>query len=124
MTDGGAVNASVSAASTAGQEMLHRELPSLTAYLQEEKVAVNTVVVHALPLAGVEPRSSAGMESAGGQTAQRGSEGEGRQQDAKGSISDRPGEATAYRTTQGVEEDGSLQIATYATGGSWLSVRA
>ncbi len=47
LTDGGAVNASVSAASSAGQEMLHRELPSLTAYLQSERLGVNTVVVHA-----------------------------------------------------------------------------
>ena len=37
MADGGVVNASVSAASPASQEMLHRELPSLTAYLQSER---------------------------------------------------------------------------------------
>lgn len=124
MTDGGSVNASVSTASAAGQEMLHRELPSLTAYLQEEKVSVNTVVVHALPPVGVEPRSSAGMDSAGGQTAQRGSEGESQQQYVKGTMRDRSGEAMTYRALQEVDEEGSLQLATYATGGGWLSVRA
>ena len=40
MTDGGVVNASVSATTSAGQEMLHRELPSLTAYLQQEQIGV------------------------------------------------------------------------------------
>jgi len=53
MTDGGVVNASVSAVSSAGQEMLHRELPALTAYLQEEKVAVNAVAVHGPSAAGL-----------------------------------------------------------------------
>jgi hypothetical protein len=41
----GVVTASLSPGSMATQEMLHRELPSLVAYLQEEKLGVNTLVV-------------------------------------------------------------------------------
>ena len=82
MTDGGVVNASVSAAASAGQEMLHRELPALNTYLQEEKIAVNAVVVHAAPsaAAGFDARSSSDPDGAGGQTAQRGNEGNEREQ--------------------------------------------
>jgi hypothetical protein len=70
MTEGGVVNASVSAASSVGQEMLHRELPGLTAYLQEEKVAVNAVIIHAPSTAGADAQGSSGMNGAGGQTPQ------------------------------------------------------
>ena len=77
MTDGGVVNASVSTTSPAGQEMLHRELPALNAYLQEEKVAVNAVIIHNPPV-GMDARSSSGMGGGGGQTPQRSDEGEGK----------------------------------------------
>jgi len=123
MADGGVVNASVSAASSAGQEMLHRELPAMTAYLQEEKVAVNAIVVHAPLAAGAESGSSTGMDGAGGQTPQRNSE-EGEQQNVGKSISDGSDKATTYRSLHGIDEDGSLSLATYASGGNWLSVRA
>ena len=48
MAEAGVVNASVSASSVTGREMLHRELPGLTFFLQSEKVAVNAIVVHPL----------------------------------------------------------------------------
>jgi hypothetical protein len=124
MADGGVVNASVSAASSAGQEMLHRELPALTAYLQEEKVAVNAVVVHAPLAGGTESRSSAGMDGAGGQTPQRNNEEGEQQQSVRKAFSDSPDEAMTYQSLHGVDENGSLPLATYANGGSWLSVRA
>jgi hypothetical protein len=120
MTDGGVVNASVSAASPAGQEMLHRELPALTAYLQEEKVAVNSVIVHA----GTDARSSSGTDGAGGQTPQRSNGGEEQHQNLKKATVNGSGETTTYRSLHGVDEDGSLPLAAYASGGSWLSVRA
>ena len=123
MADGGVVNASVSAASSAGQEMLHRELPAMTAYLQGEKVAVNAIVVHAPLAAGAESRSSTGTDSAGGQTPQRNNEG-GEQQNVRKAIPDGSGEAMTYQGSQGMDEDGSLSLAAYASGGSWLSVRA
>jgi hypothetical protein len=123
MADSGVVNASVSAASSTGQEMLHRELPALTAYLQEEKVAVNAIVVHAPLAGGTEPRSFTGMDSAGGQT-QRGNEGGEQQQNVRKQILDGSEGAITYQGLQGIDEDGSLSLGTYASGGSWLSVRA
>lgn len=58
--DEGVVTASLSARSIAGQEMLHRELPSLTTYLQEERVSVHAVVVERAAASSVmtsEPRA-------------------------------------------------------------------
>ena len=124
MTDGGPVNASVSVTSPAAQEMLHRELPSLTAYLQEEKVAVNTVVVHAPVSSVVEQRSFAGADGTGGQAAQSGSEGEERRQYASKTVSGGSDEAVTHGSLLGFEEDRTLQHGTYLAGGSWLSVRA
>jgi hypothetical protein len=124
MTDGGVVNASVSAASSAGQEMLHRELPALTAYLQQEKVAVNAVIVHAPSFAGADARSSSGTDSAGGQTPQRSNEGEDQHQNFRKATLNGSDETMTYRSSLGADEDGSLPPAAYAGGGSWLSVRA
>jgi hypothetical protein len=124
MTDGGVVNASVSASSSAGQEMLHRELPALSAYLQEEKVAVNAVIVHAPSVAGTDARSSSGTDGAGGQTPQRSNEGEQQHQSLRKTILNGSEETIPYRSLQGVVEDGSLPLAAYVNGGSWLSVRA
>jgi len=124
MTDGGVVNASVSAASSAGQEMLHRELPALTAYLQEEKVAVNAVAVHGPSSAGTDARSSSGTDGAGGQTPQRSSGGEDQHQNLKKATLNGSDEAMTYRSLHGVDEDGSLPLAALVSGGSWLSVRA
>jgi hypothetical protein len=129
MADGGVVNASVSAASSAGQEMLHRELPALTAYLQEEKVAVNAVVVHA-PLATESAgRNSTGMADAAGQESQRSDGGkEQRQNPAEPGVNG-PGvhesdEMKTYESLQGVDEDRLSPLAGYGSGGGWLSVRA
>jgi hypothetical protein len=124
MTDGGVVNASVSAASSAGQEMLHRELPGLTAYLQEEKVAVNTVVVHSPSAAGADARSSSGTDSAGGQSPQSSNDGESQQESLRKTTSNGSQGTMTYRTLHGVDDDGGLPLATYVNGGSWLSVRA
>jgi hypothetical protein len=118
------VNASVSAASSAGQEMLHRELPALTAYLQEEKVAVNAISVHASLAGGTDARGSSGTESTGGQTPQRSNEGEQQHQSLRKTTLNGPDETTTYGSLQGVVEDGSLPLAAYVNGGSWLSVRA
>jgi hypothetical protein len=125
MTDGGVVNASVSAASPASQEMLHRELPSLTAYLQSEKVAVNTVVVHPTANARAEARgNSAGPESGGsGQTPRQSHEG-GQQQNSVKTAAGVAEDVTSYRGLHGVDEDGMSPLAGYESGASWLSVRA
>jgi hypothetical protein len=124
MTEGGVVNASVSTASSTGQEMLHRELPALTAYLVEEKVAVNAVVVHASPATGTDAGSSSGTDGAAGQTSQRSNDGEERERNpGRAALSD-SSEPMTYRNLQGVDEDGSLPFAGYGSSGGWLSVRA
>ncbi len=129
MADGGVVNASVSAASSAGQEMLHRELPALTAYLQEEKVAVNAVVVHAPLAAESVARNSAGMADAAGQESQRSDEGKEQRQNlaepkVNGSGMNDSDEMKTYESLQGVDEDRLSPLAGYGSGGGWLSVRA
>ena len=124
MSDGGIVNASVSAASSAGQEMLHRELPGLTAYLQQEKVAVNAVTVHAPSAAGADARSSSGADGAGGQTPQRSNEGEQQQQSVRRTTLNGSDGTMSYRGLHGFAEDGSLPLAAYVNAGTWLSVRA
>jgi hypothetical protein len=126
MADGGVVNASVSAATSASQEMLHRELPSLTAYLQSEKVAVNTVVVHPTANTGAEPRDyPAGTEGgSSGQTPQRSNEGGEQGQSSLRTTVDGADDVAGYQGLHGVGEDATLPLATYPGGGSWLSVRA
>jgi hypothetical protein len=126
MTDGGVVTASLSSATPAGQEMLHRELPALTAYLQEERVTVNTVVVPADVAAGAESRSAGGMNGEGsGQAQQSGRQGSGDERQASvHGTADRADEVPAYMGLNGVGEDGLHPAGMYAGGGSWLNVRA
>jgi hypothetical protein len=124
MADGGVVNASVSTASSAGQEMLHRELPALTAYLQDEKVAVNAVVIHAASVTGGDARSSAGMGAASGQTSQRNDGGGEQHPDIRKTALNGPDKGGMENSVHGVDENGSLPLAAYAIGGAWLSVRA
>jgi hypothetical protein len=122
MTDGGMVNAWVSSSSTAGQEMLHRELPSLTAYLQSERVAVNTVVIPATVSSGDGDQThAAGADGGGGQASQRGSEGgEPRQDTATKAVR----VIADYQGLHGVGEDGTDALPLSVGGGGWLSVRA
>lgn len=120
MAGSGVVNASLSGASPAAQEMLHRELPSLTAYLQQEQVAINTVVVHPM-IAGAELRSLVGnMGGNAGGPAQHGSRqgGAGTQATVATSVDE-----VASGGVGAVGVDGLLSPA-YAAGGRWLSVRA
>ena len=116
----------LTAASSASQEMLHRELPSLTAYLQMEKVAVNSVVVH--PTAGTGTDSlgySAGTGGgASGQTPQGSNEGGGQRQSSVNAATEATEDVSSYRELRGVGEDGTLPLTVYEGGGSWLSVRA
>jgi hypothetical protein len=126
MTDGGVVNASLSSASSAGQEMLHRELPALTAYLQEERVSVNTVVAPANAAAGTDSRFAGSMDGNGSGQARQ-SSGQGGGDERQGLIpatADRANEVPMYVGLNGVGEDGVLSAGTYAGGGSWLNVRA
>jgi hypothetical protein len=120
MADGGVVNASVSAATTAGQEMLHRELPSLTAYLHEEQISVGSVAVHTTSAAG--SREFGGTESdAGREQMQQRQEGESKR-GAMGTALADSGDAYFQGGSSGTTEMATHVI--YTGGGSWLSVRA
>lgn len=126
MTDGGVVNASLSSASSSGQEMLHRELPSLTAYLQSERVAVNTVVVQPTVATGSDPRGpSGGMNGDGrGQAQQGGGQGGESRQDAASAVLHQMESNGLYNHFSGVGGDELLPLLSYAGGGGWLNVRA
>lgn len=122
MADGGTVNTSLSTSSSAGQEMLHRDLPSLTAYLQREHVAVNSVVVQPTMAGGTGlSHSFGGTGSEHGQARQSEGQGRERQQDAANRTSAPAGTGAVYRSA--AAED-ALPSVSYAGGGSWLSVRA
>ena len=73
--EGGMVTASLSPGSMAGQEMLHRELPSLAAYLQEEKLGVNTLVLKPAEMPDSMGANSGGNLQRQGQSSQQQSDG-------------------------------------------------
>ena len=127
LTDG-TVNASLSAASSAGQEMLHRELPSLTAYLQSERVGVSSVVLHASTAEPGTGQFAGGMEGdAGrGQMQQSGGQsGDSRQGTEMTAFSDRADETLSFDQMSGVDAAGWLAPAGgTARSGGWLNVRA
>jgi hypothetical protein len=121
ISDGGGVNASVQAPSFSAKEMLSRELPSLSTYLEQEKIAVNSVVIHS-PIATIVESNAPGqsLESgAGSQTPQRG----GQQGQPETSDSVRADRMKNGISGPEVSEDGLLPAVMYG-GGSWLSVRA
>jgi hypothetical protein len=129
MTGGGQVNASLSAASSAGQEMLHRELSSLTAYLQEERVGVNAVVLHASTGDSGSQQFSGAMDGNGGRGQMQqsaGQGGDGGNNTEAAVLSDRSEDAFYSEGLSGVSANGWLAPAIYAGGvaGGWLSVRA
>jgi hypothetical protein len=131
LTSSGVVNASLSSASSTGQEMLHRELPSLTAYLQEERVGVSSVVLHASTAESATGQFAGVMEGdAGrGQMQQSGGQsGDSRQGTEMTAFSDRADEAPSFEQMSGMDGAGWMAPAIYAGGtassGSWLNVRA
>jgi hypothetical protein len=124
MTGGGVVNASLSTGTSTGQEMLHKELPSLTAYLQSERVAINTVVVQPTMSTGADSRGLAGGMNGDGRGAQQsGGQGGENRQNTSTTVLDRTGKDVHYSELSGVGGDELLPSVSYA-GGNWLSVRA
>jgi hypothetical protein len=121
MADGGVVNASLSATTSAGQEMLHRELPSLTAYLQEERIGMGSVVLQTTAAAGSR-EFAGGMENdEGREQMQRGSQEGESKHDTSGTTFSDSGEAYVQGGLSGIAE---ITTNTVYAGGSWLSVRA
>jgi hypothetical protein len=125
MADGGGVNASLSTASSSGQDLLHKELPSLTAYLQSEHIAVNRVIVQPASAPVSDFRACAGAMNNHGreQSRQSGSQGGENRQNASSPVLSR----LERNKISGISEsraDDLFSSFPYSGGGSWLSVRA
>ena len=64
------------------------------------------------------------MDFSQGMTPQRSNEGEQQHQNVRKTTLNGIGETMSYGRWHGVDEDGSLPLAAYVNGGTWLSVRA
>lgn len=122
ISDGGAVNASVSASSTSGQEMLRHELPSISNFLAKENVSVALVVVHGT--ADTQTALQAGTEAP--DQRQQAANGDQRQ---RGQGAEQPNQDEAHGTGShlgGADDDVAVPSTgfPYTTAGNWLSVRA
>lgn len=119
MVGGGAITASLSAESPSGQEALHRELPSLTAFLQQERIAVNTIVVHQGPTRPMDGGQAGTF--GGGMNGQQHGGGQDREKS-------RTFGAFAFDGSFGrrhmVASSETRAYLSYGDNGSWLSVRA
>jgi hypothetical protein len=126
MADGGSVNTSLSTSSPAGQEMLHRELPSLAAYLKSEHIAVNAVVVQPMPASAPDTRGNFAANSGGehGQAQESGSQGRDGRQSPANPTPAHVGASESYSNIGTVGENELFSSASYVQGGGWLSVRA
>ncbi len=123
LADDGAVHASVSSNSAAGTEMLRRDLPSLTSYLHQEQVAVNSVVVHA-PSSVMDQTNLSG---GGSQNPQAGRDSSDPQADSgRQSASGMSRSEDGSRQGSTEDEGGAVWPSSvgYAGAGGWLSVRA
>ncbi|MBS1798843.1 MAG: hypothetical protein JSS95_03365 [Acidobacteria bacterium] len=117
MTDTGTVKASIAPASVTGQEILHRDLPLLSSFLEQERIPVSSLAVHhPAPSSGIGTALSDGGGSAG-QSQGESTENRGKPQ---GFV-----EANDMVISEGLIDVrlGDPAIAS-GIGGSWLSVRA
>jgi hypothetical protein len=118
LTDTGAIKAVLSSTSSTGQEMLHRELASLSSFLEQERIPVSSLAVHQEPSSGFD----AGTSSGGGAADQQQARGEN-----AGSL-DEPqslGLLKEMAVSDGLLDVCQGDLATSRrTGGGWLNVRA
>jgi hypothetical protein len=115
----------VSATTSAGQEMLHRELSSLTAYLNEERIGAGTVVLQTMAATGSR-EFTGGMENNAGreQMQQHENQKGDSRQDATGSSVSGSGEGYFQSQQNGATEIEGITSRNVYGGVSWLSVRA
>jgi hypothetical protein len=120
MTDEGAIHASVSPSTANGTEMLRRELPSLTNYLQQEQISVSTLVVHESPRAHEFSGMTGAMDLSreAGQNSNHSQNGQG----SSPQIFNR-GESPLLLADR-EEERLDWPHSSSGRGGGWLSVRA
>ncbi len=82
--EGGAVQASVSSATEAGQETLRKELPAMSAYLQSEHVPVSLQMAHGVAGAAAGDGLAAGLGFGGGNGSHAGTNPEQSRNEAAG----------------------------------------
>jgi hypothetical protein len=127
----GQVNASVAAGSSAGQEMLHRELPALNAYLHSEQMTVTTTVAErsfaasgggsmgTADDAGRAMSANAGSTNGGGTGGQQS---DPAQRGPSGSFD--VGDALRGHNGAGLGESGHAHPSLDGQSGRWLNVQA
>jgi hypothetical protein len=122
--EGGVVTASLSSGSAMGQETLHRELPSIAAYLQDEKVSVNTLVIKQTQAMDTGASNSDGFMQRQGQPSEQGSyrTNGGVVTDDKSAWGGSEQEAM-YDAWGGFGAGGGFLPAMDSGNGSWLNVR-
>ena len=144
----GNVNASLSAATSAGQQSLHRQLPALNAYLHSEQVAVTTSIADRVFApsnpslgAGTTGSNNANGSDASGRPqtqgavaqdagAQQTGTGSGPQRDARDSYATSVPEAVpnvfvrSYQSTADLHAVTASQASRNDVNGHWLNVRA
>ena len=119
------VTASLSARSTVAQEMLHHELPSLTAFLQEERIGGSSLVVRQTsPTSAGDMSHNSEMQRQGGQMKQ---EPDSRSDDAQTGGNESGwgfGEPTAMREAWRSLGSEAIYLPVMTGGsGGWLNVR-
>ncbi len=120
LDDGGLVHATLSARSLSGQEMLHRELPGLTRFLEAEHVAVQPLVTERSSTPGLDTGQGSNGSAADAQSGQK------HQGGALSGLAD-----PLTRGSDGAEQDNTLtggmtdagRLLRSSGSGSWLNVR-
>jgi hypothetical protein len=119
MTDTGAIKAAISSATSTGQEMLHRDLPLLSSFLEQERIPVNSLTVHQTPPSnGFDSGGNTGGGTAGQQSREENAGDQNRPQNF-GSVKNIvvPDGLIDMRLEDLAASNGLI-------GGGWLNVRA
>ncbi len=126
LTDTGVVKASLQTASFTTETNLRRELPGLTAYLQEEKVSLDALVVHPRAAAGDESRTvaSGANEENGGRAQQEPSQGQPREQSFQRGRAENAPAIFPDDRSQGNGQEKLVTTTLHTAAKSWLSVLA
>jgi hypothetical protein len=123
LTGDGVVHASVTSNTSAGTEMLRRELPSLTNYLHQEQIPIHSVAIHAPP----DVMDSSNASSGGGQNHESGrgaAEGQKDSRDQSTAVLVKGGDVFLQEAQEDTGGAGWPLSAGHARAGGWLNVRA
>jgi len=123
--EGGAVTASIASTTSAGREALHRELPSMTAYLQDEKIALSGLVIKETSAPSASNSDQSTAMGGQGRSGQQGYEGkENNAATASGDVAFGASDEDAMSEVwNSVEVGTGLLRTTTNSSGNWLNVR-